>query len=296
MFKLYYAGTQEACEYKLVENGNLRLVSYADSKKTINQWIERETPVFMDSGAYSAFTRNAYIDIDFYIDYVNFLDEYLICFAQLDVIPGEPGKPKTQAQLLKSAEDTWQNYLYMRERVKNVDKCLPVFHRGSDFMFLNRLLAFEPKIDYMALGALVGASSVERDIWLTKVFKVIAASPNPNVKVHAFGMTSLKLLERFPFYSADSTSWIMTGSNGLIMTQFGNLLVSGKATKDSRHINNLSKEHFQAVKTYVEEKGFTLEGLAEKYIDRILLNVAYLTDWSRSYQYKPKQVAQNRLF
>jgi hypothetical protein len=184
----------------------------------------------------------------------------------------------------------------MRERVKSVDKLIPVFHRGSDWKHLERILNFEPKIQYMAFGALVGAAPAEREVWIEQAFKVIKASKNPDIKVHAFGMTSLSLLEQFPFYSADSTSWIMTAASGGIMTKYGVLTISENKKKLPEHILNMPAAFQQELADYVASFGFDLKTLSQDYKERFNMNIAYLTNWAANYEYKPKKTKQNKLF
>src|SRR5208283_2478193 len=55
----------------------------------------------------------------------------------------------------------------------------------------------------------------EKAKFITSCFMTIKKSEHPRVKTHAFGLSSLDLLgfkkgsdrRRFPFYSADSTTW-----------------------------------------------------------------------------------------
>ena len=88
----------------------------------------------------------------------------------------------------------------MRERVKQPNKLLPVFHIGEDFKYLNNMcnaILDGKHIPYIALGGTVGLDRKTKDTWYNTAFRVIKQSKNPNVKVHAFGMTSLDILEKY---------------------------------------------------------------------------------------------------
>lgn len=275
--------------------------SSADAKRwfgVIDKTIENNKGgcLFLDSGAFSAHTKGAVIDVDQYIAYINEKDEHLACFAQLDTIPGEFGKPKTKEQLEEAPELSWQNYLYMVERVKSPEKLLPIFHMGEDFKHLRRMLEHTPRIDYIGISPANDVSTVQKGYWIDEVFKVIKASSNPDIKTHAFGMTSLPLLEQYPFYSADSTSWLMNGRNGNIMSKYGTLILSANQKSDPDHVMNMPEAFRKELEEYVQQYGYDLQTLSENYKARMIFNIRYLVEWAANYQYKPKTVKQNKLF
>lgn len=296
-FDLYFAGSQAKMADELIEElGLLRLLSYLNDKRHIFNRKAKGLKTFIDSGAFSAHTRGVEIDADDYIAFLNEHDDTVQLCAQLDKIPGEFGKPKTKEQLLEAPELSWQNYLYMVERLKSPKKLLPIFHQGEDFKHLKRMLEFEPKIEYIGISPANDVPTPAKEKWINECFKIIKNSPNPNVKTHAFGMTSLWVLERYPFTSADSTSWIMTGANGGIMTKFGVLLVSDSQKKNPKHVSNLPKPVYEKVVEYVESKGFKLEDLGSDYKQRMCFNILYLKEWADNYEYKPVPVEQEKLF
>ena len=101
-------------------------------------------------------------------------------------------------------------------------------------------------------------------------------------------MTSLKLLEEFPFTSADSTSWIMTAVNGSIFTKYGPVLVSNhpKSLQNKQHFNFLDQAAKDSVLAYINDKGFKMEELAVDYKQREFFNITYMNDWAANYEYK----------
>lgn len=297
LFNLYFAGTQAKLAEELIESkGLLRLLSYMNDKKHIQNRIDKGFVTFIDSGAFSAHTKGVQPDVDDYIQYLNDRDEFVSIAAQLDTIPGEFGKPKTKEQLLEAPEKSWENYLYMVERLKSPNKLLPIYHQGEDFKHLHRMLNHEPKIEYIGISPANDMPTSSKAIWIEECFKIIAASKNPNVKTHAFGMTALHLLERFPFTSADSTSWIMTGANGGIMSKFGVLKISKNGIKDKNHVLHMPEEFRKKLADYVGAHGFNLDELSEDYKERIKWNILYLEEWARNYQYKPRPLSHGKLF
>lgn len=297
-FNFYFAGfgCKEA-DAECMKLNKLRLLSYYLDKPRVELWREEKMPIFLDSGAFTAHTKGVEIDVNDYIGYINERDEYLTCFAQLDTIPGEFGKPKTKEQLEEAPEKTWENYLYMYDKVKSPKKLMPIFHQGEDFKHLRRMLEHKPKIEYMGISPANDVSTPRKAVWMAECFEIIKKSSNPKVKTHAFGMTSLPLLEQFPFYSADSTSWLMSGRTGGIMTKYGsNLIISENLIKDPNHVVHMGKPFLKELERYVGKFGFNLEELQKDYKKRMLFNMHYLTDWASKYERKEKTVVQHTLF
>jgi len=305
-FQLYFAGSQNrVAEAYLRKSGANRLASQLLDRPVIKGWIEGRSRgeckghLFIDSGAFSAHTRGAEVDVDAYIEFINSIDEHVYLFAQVDKIPGVFRQPKTPQQLAEAPELSWKNYLYMRERVKSPNKLLPIFHQGEDYKWLENMLeaTFDGEhIPYIGISPANDQPVAEKEKFIDKCFKIIKSSSNPDVKTHAFGMTSLHLLERYPFTSADSTSWIMNGANGSIMTKYGSVTVSASRRHAPDHILNMPKAAQQEIQQYVESHGYTLEGLAHDYKQRIIFNIQYLLEWARNYKYKPSSVKRRTLF
>jgi hypothetical protein len=298
-FDLYFAGCQNRMLYDwLAQNNGCKLFSQVSERPDIEYWCSKDSgKLFIDSGAYSVYTKNIDLDVDEYIDYINSIDKHLTIFAQVDKLPGVYGQPKTKEQILEAPELSWQNYCYMRKYVKSPDKLLPIFHRRENWKYLHQILetTFDGKhIPYIGLAATTDSTVKEKEEWFDKCFDIIKKSSNPNVKTHAFGMTSLRLLERYPFTSADSTSWIMVGANGNIMTPFGLMTVSDSQAHLKNHIsNNIGEEK---LKKYLQSIGIELELVKTDYKYRMLANLIYLKNWADNYVYKGSKITRKKLF
>jgi len=302
MFNLYFAGSDNPAwrEYLIQKKAN-RLASWINDRNVIDAWIENEAKgnLFVDSGAFSAHTVGKEVDIDKYIEFLNSIDDKLYIAAELDKIPGVFRQAKTRKQCLEAPLMSWENYLYMRERVKSPDKILPIFHQNEDFDWLITMLetTFEGKhIPYIGVSPANDRSTKEKNEWFETVFRLIGQSSNPNVKTHAFGMTSLSVLERYPFTSADSTSWIMTGANGGIMTPRGTVVISDKQTANPQHIMHSSKAEQDEIKQLCKKYKFKYEELSTSYQERCKFNIAYLLDWAKNYTYKGTEIRKRTLF
>lgn len=160
--------------------------------------------LFLDSGAFSAFSKGVDININEYISFIKENKEYIEVYANLDVIG--------------DAEATLKNQRIMEKKGLNP---LPCFHYGDDIKYLK---LYMQENDYIALGGMVPISSKNLILWLDEIFSYICDNKGiPKVKVHGFGLTSFDLMFRYPWYSVDSTSWVMTGRfGGILVPKFRN--------------------------------------------------------------------------
>lgn len=255
--------------------------------------------LFIDSGAYSAWSKNKPIDVDDYIKFINENTDKFTLFASVDDIPGELRRKPTLWEQRESPAKSWHNYLYMREQVKDKDKLLPVFHIGEDFRHLQNMLdaTFNGEhIPYIGLGGTVGLACTVKEDWYKQCFKIIQQSSNPNVKVHAFGMTNLEILENYPFESADSTTWLMAAINGELCTKYGRICVSQQVQHKPSHYNKLPQLVQQQINEQCVLYGTSIEQCMEDQDSRQLYNINYFKDWADNYKYKGNNRYQKRLF
>lgn len=299
-FNLYFAGQQakEVDQY-LQEKKALRLFSQVNERKGIQDWQTDgyADRLFIDSGAFSVAHNGKTVDIDIYIEYINSNPDIPI-FVELDVIPFPVLNSVTAKQC---SEGSWKNYLYMKERVTSPCALLPLYHFGEPVDGLKRILDTEVNgvlPDYIGIGGRHGVSTELQDRYFHEIFAVIEKSNNPKVKVHAFGMTVLKLLEQYPFYSADSTTWLQLGINGNINTKScGVVTVSERSKNDKKNALAVPKELRETLEAEIEEKGYTLDQLSTDYKARLKFNIDTALEWAENYQYKgPKSFISNRLF
>lgn len=203
--KLYLAGGEDkAWEQAAIKGGAKNsLYSYlylkAQNGNQVDNFITSlKRNIFLDSGAYSAFTKGIKIDIDEYIEFIKKHEKILTTYACLDVIG--------------NAKATKINQEYMESKGLNP---LPCFHYNEDWYYLKDMVI---RYKYIALGGMVPLSRNKNKLisFLSKCFSIIG-----NKKVHGFGITNLDLLKTFPFYSVDSTSWL-SGSKRNTIYQFNN--------------------------------------------------------------------------
>ena len=222
--------------------------------------------VFLDSGAFSAKSLGVDIDINHYCDYIK---------QNLDIIKVEDGV--VMASVLDGIGDalkTWQNQLYMEQQGA---KPLPCFHFGEDERYLEWYIERYP---YITIGGLVRTKAEDVMWWLDRIWNkyLVDGSGHPKLKVHAFGVTTISLMERYPWHSVDSSSWIQATSFGSIYTpEYGPLAISSQSPSRhdiGRHINTLSEIEKAKVFAMLEAKGFTYERLSTVYQSRAGYNAA----------------------
>lgn len=227
------------------------LVSQIEKKQvqTTIEWKKQGFVQFIivDSGAFSVYTGRAHFDKDDYIKYINDADDAIDVFVTLDTIPGKWGQPRTKEDIEIAAEKTWQDFLYIRERIKCPEKLLIVHHQGEDLKFLQRILDYRDKdgkpLDYIGLSNSKDDTPTKGKKYLTDCFDMIKHSSNPKVKTHIFGCTVLDWLSKFPTYSSDSTSHRKKAAFGMLVTRdFGNV-----------QITENSKVHGPSITHYVDD-------------------------------------------
>lgn len=300
-FDLYFAGAKnKIADPYLREHGANRLCSQLLDKRNIGDWIKHKTGVsklFIDSGAYSAYTKGTALSVDSYIEYLNSITENCTIFAQLDTIPGMMNRPKTLEEKLNAPRLSWENYLYMRQRLKEPKKLIPIFHQGEDYKWLHNMLEWRDEngepIDYIGVSPATDVSGLED--FLTTSFDIIEKSSNPRVKTHAFGMTQLKLLEIYPYTSADSTSWKLCAAMGSIYTPWGLIYVSDRGKYEKAYILNQPKSAQEALISYIEKCGYSFEDVAKFDYARYIVNIKYLMNWAKNYRFRGRR-KRSKLF
>lgn len=138
-----------------------------------------------DSGAYSAYAQGETIKLAEYARWCLRWRDQLTWVAALDVI----GDPHT----------TWDNWAAFRDTwgISSV----PTLHAGGDVKWLDTYAA--EGVDFVGLGGLVGGAA-RGFPWMVHVMRY-ARDHHPGMRFHAWGVTTRKVLDALPVYSADSS-------------------------------------------------------------------------------------------
>jgi len=308
-FHLYFAGrgSKEGLELKR-ELGCDQLYSQLNERNHILSDIEylKEHPnafcLFVDSGAYTAYTKGKEVDVDDYINFINDTGDYVTIYAQVDKIPQVIGREPTEEELAAAPAQSWENFLYMISKVKPEyrDKIMPVFHFEEDTKWLHKMLnyTFEDgeHIKYIGLAVSTVDNAATRFAWLQMCFDIIKNSPNPDVMTHAFGCTALEVLEKFPLTSADSTTWVQAAAYGNIIVDNKVYMISERRLKDNGNVLNQSKALQEALDAKIREMGFTLEQAVEDYNTRQQINIKSMKKWADNYKCTYSSVARGELW
>ena len=253
-FNYYYAGTRtKYAEDALTEYGYCRLMSYVNEKGAIQRHCKAGRPVFVDSGAFSAMTRGIEINVD---DYIEWLNEYsanmekFCCFDRIGI---------TEDEFEDCAKATWENYLYMHDKLKEPHKLVYCFHFGEPIEYLHKALEFGCK--HIALGGVAKRKRGERKIFFESLKDEF--SEHPDVSVHAFGVSDITLLKEYQYITgADSTSWLFPSKwSETQHTCKSKVYWSDKNPEKPHHINNLSDEDYFKVEDEIMQYGFTIEDM-----------------------------------
>lgn len=304
-FDFYFTGVSANSDIAdfLIEKEACVLLSQLNERNNIYKWINRlkdsksRCKLFIDSGAFSAWTKGKSIDIEEYINFINTYKDYFYVCASVDNIPGEPRSAHvaSEEEVKQSSKKTWDNFLYMREAMDNPDILLCTFHCGEPWELLKEILDYEDergKIKYLGLGGLVGKTEAIIDDFFEKAFMVIKESKNPDIKVHAFGMTRLNYLNKYPFTSADSTSWLQTANFGNIIIDSKTVCLSDRKLMSDDNIINKSIAVKDSVAEITSKYGYTIEDLSQDTNKRLMFNVKSLWEWAGNYKYVPKETAR----
>jgi len=148
--------------------------------------------IFLDSGAYSAYTQGVQIDIYEYCDYIHKNADFIAMASVLDAI-GDP-------------DGTWQNQWRMEQLGVNP---LPCYHYNEPTAVLDH---YVKNYDYITIGGMVPISTQQLTLWLDRIWNehLINGDGTPKVKVHGFGLTSLPLMLRYPWHCLTDDHEILT--------------------------------------------------------------------------------------
>lgn len=254
-------------EKKLVRNIPHILESwhYVGKQKFVDQMRNDNAKIFLDSGAFSAFTLGVDLSVEDYCNYIA---------RNRDILRVEDGV--IMASVLDGIGDPLQTYRNQIEMEMRGCKPLPCFHAGEDERYLEYYVA---NYEYITLGGMVGTSTKQLCTWLDRIFDryLVDGSGNARLKVHGFGITSVPIMERYPWYSCDSSSWIQAAAFGSIVTpEHGPMSVSEKSPSRhdaGQHISTLTTIEQDYILQMLEKQGFTYERLSTVYESRAAYNL-----------------------
>lgn len=208
-----------------------RLASFyymKDEREIINKFNN----FILDSGAYTFMTsmKNQNINWDDYvISYANFIKQYNIKnYFELDI---------DSLVGIKEVER-------LRKLLENTSgvKCIPVWHKSRGLEYWKNMCK---EYNYVAIGGLVTQEikRTEYDVF----YPLLKIAKENNTKVHGLGFTNLKGLEKYKFYSVDSTSWLSGNRFGAVYWFDGKTM-----KKQNKAIGQRVKTNMTAINNFNE--------------------------------------------
>ena len=210
--------------------------------------------VFLDSGAFSAWSMGVKIDLP---KYCRFILDNQDCFTVASVL-----------DVIGSAEGTYYN---QKEMERLGTRPIPCWHWGEPIEYGQY---YANNYEYMALGGFGVTNRQGIRDWLDMVWEKVLCdgAGRARCKVHGFAMTAVPLMARYPWYSVDSSSWVQVSSVGKIMHPDHDVIVLGRKNSERKvegqHFDTFSPIVQQRLIAHFRELGYDLEELKDSYLSR----------------------------
>lgn len=268
--RVYLAGEMKPA---VVPNVQRRLFSYYYHGKKIGNRPSKDVlnahamnqDLFLDCGAFTAHNQGVPITVDEYAQFVSQHGALFTCVSSLD-------------DTHKDEQLSYDN-LKALERLGCKNLC-PVFHTRENPKWLQRYI--EEGYPYIFIGGMVPETTKWLFGWLDELWDKYLTDKEgrPLVKIHGFGLTVFDLIQRYPWFSVDSSSWLQRGAYGSCAFLFNNKInvvtfsEKSPALKDwkSKHFENLSLQERNILIEQIGAAGLTVEELSVDYIKRDIWN------------------------
>lgn len=219
--------------------------------------------VFADSGAFSAMTQGASVNLKEYAQWIKRYRHLFSVYSNLDVI--------------RNAQKTWENQQELEQMGLSP---LPTFHVAENFDWLEKYVEL---YKYIALGV-AGNQRMYNELmaWFSRCFKIA----NNQAVFHGFGITTWKYISSFRWYSVDSSSW---GSG----FRFGTVPVFNSKIGRFEKCNLGDIKSCLAVSELLEDMGFNWKDFADrKRNDRAKICAVSALSYIRAEQYLQKKLGK----
>jgi hypothetical protein len=186
----------------------------------------------LDSGAFTFLNKSKGQKInwdEYVINYANFIKQYDVkLFFELDIDPIVGLKEVERLRIL--LENTAQR------------KCIPVWHKSRGLDYWKQMCK---DYNYVAIGGIV-TQEIKRSEY-DVFYPLLKIARENNTKVHGLGFTNLKGMEKYKFYSVDSTSWLSGNKFGAVY------LFDGKTMqKQKKKVGQRVKTNEVAIHNFTE--------------------------------------------
>jgi len=193
--------------------------------------ISKYKMFLLDSGAFTFMNKNnGNVNWDDYIiKYANFINQFDVKYffeLDIDVIVGIKEVERLRAKL---------------ELLTN-KKSIPVWHKSRGLEYWKQMCK---DYEFVAIGGIVTQEikRTEYDVF----YDLLKIAKQNNTKVHGLGFTNLQGLEKYKFYSVDSTSWLSGNRFGAVYWFDGKTM-----KKQNKGIGQRVKTHMTALNNFNE--------------------------------------------
>lgn len=177
----------------------------------------------VDSGGYSAWRLGKRIDLNAYCEFLEANQDWIGMYVVLDHIA--PDEPEEAAQI---------SFNTLKEMRRRGFQPIPIWHARESLDWIDRML--DLGCDYLGFST-TSARGFAIDNALELAWsKVVTASGKPTVQVHAFGNSHVPTLFKYPWASADSSSWLRG-------PKWGRIMLHGIPTGRLNHRHTTKRRH-----------------------------------------------------
>lgn len=180
--------------------------------REINMCIEyskllpKQVNFWLDSGAFSAWTKGHAYQVKEYLEFVQKLIPHLHNFRKvfvisLDKIPGQIGRPVTSQHVKQAVQQTLDNTYFL---IKNGLNVVPIHHQGEPHWVM---LEYLKLAEYVGISPANDSPQISRKNYISSLYPLFKTNTGLIKPAHNFGNISPSQLKLFPFYSADSQTW-----------------------------------------------------------------------------------------
>lgn len=212
--------------------GFLVSFAYADTIRMIDYAPEY---LMLDSGAFTAWTLGRSVSLDRYAEWAASVtrtrpDAVVI---SLDTIPGRPGIPPTAPERDRGIAESLENGDELRRRGFAISE---VFHQYEPASHLRKLLARQRPGEVLGLSPNKSAPRPTRRTFLQETFRAMREETRGGdfPRCHGLGVIARELMFDFPFYSIDSSGWVVH-RYGCAVSPEGRSYAMGVRYATSRH-------------------------------------------------------------
>ena len=178
-----------------------------------------------DSGAFSAWASGKPTDLTGYGDWSLEVTRSLprAISVNLDIIPGERGRTSSPRERVEGMSKSLANADYLRGRNLNV---MEVFHQDEPQSFLDDLLDRLPENGILGIATRKDKPVGAWVQWLQVVLNHLVSRYGwANLpRTHGLAATSKPVMQAFPFYSVDSSTYTSPYRYGTMVNSHGKMI------------------------------------------------------------------------